>query len=149
MRATINHPLTLSDLNDPGSEFLNPDRMFREIVAEKIQLASQICISGECLRDARLDLLADHAANQLVLRLSAYVVGLPTERISVHRQWPADWVQAFKERWFPAFLLRRWPVRYERLDVDEPRFGAVCPHLKTADHSAHLRFLVEHRPCMN
>ncbi len=27
--------------------------------------------------------------------------------------YPADWWQAFKERWFPKWAKRRWPVEYE------------------------------------
>ena len=31
---------------------------------------------------------------------------------------PADWWQAVKERWFPAWALRRWPVKYQRWTLD-------------------------------
>lgn len=34
-------------------------------------------------------------------------------------QWPATWRDAFKERWFPSWAKRRWPVRYEKVAVDE------------------------------
>jgi hypothetical protein len=27
---------------------------------------------------------------------------------------PLDWWEHFKERWFPVWALRRWPVRYHR-----------------------------------
>jgi len=29
--------------------------------------------------------------------------------------YPADWWQAVKERWFPVWLLRRYPVVYKRM----------------------------------
>jgi len=32
-------------------------------------------------------------------------------------EWPADWKQAFKMRWFPAWMLGRWPVRMTRLAI--------------------------------
>lgn len=31
--------------------------------------------------------------------------------------YPADWWQAFKERWFPAWVKRRWPVKYTRYTI--------------------------------
>lgn len=34
-------------------------------------------------------------------------------------QWPATWQDAFKERWFPGWARRRWPVRYRRIEVSE------------------------------
>lgn len=33
--------------------------------------------------------------------------------------WPATWRDAFKERWFPAWARRRWPVRWRRITLDE------------------------------
>ena len=30
----------------------------------------------------------------------------------VRIEYPADWWQAFKERWFAGWMLKRWPVRY-------------------------------------
>lgn len=32
--------------------------------------------------------------------------------------YPADWWEAFKERWFPAVLLKRWPVKRTTHRVD-------------------------------
>lgn len=34
-------------------------------------------------------------------------------------RWPATWRDAFKERWFPAWAKKRWPVRYQTIAVDE------------------------------
>jgi len=33
--------------------------------------------------------------------------------------WPATWWDAFKERWYPAWAKKKWPVRYNRIHVDE------------------------------
>lgn len=35
---------------------------------------------------------------------------------------PTDWWQAFKERWYPGFLLRRYPVKYEYAACDPEQF---------------------------
>lgn len=71
------------------------------------------------------------------------VMGLGTkpEHIKVYRQWPADWWQAFKERWFPNWVLRRWPVRYETIDIDRTIYTRFCPHVKIPDNRPHISWL--------
>ena len=46
----------------------------------------------------------------LVVRLQAEVYG---KQESVEIEWPDGWVQAFKDRWFPKWAKKRWPVRME------------------------------------
>ncbi len=43
----------------------------------------------------------------------------PQESPELEERWPADWWQAFRERWFPAWWLRRWPVRYKSVSIKE------------------------------
>jgi hypothetical protein len=40
-------------------------------------------------------------------------------------EYPADWREALKERFAPAWFLRRWPVRRTRVDMEVlyPRIG--------------------------
>lgn len=48
---------------------------------------------------------------KLVVQLKGAVEARVLERQEV--RYPADWRQAFKERWFPAWALCRWPVKHE------------------------------------
>jgi len=57
-------------------------------------------------------------------------------------RYPVDWWQAVKERWFPPWLLRRYPVRYKEviavhnfpeLDPPEGVLGREFVHLKVVD----------------
>lgn len=34
-------------------------------------------------------------------------------------QWPATWKEAFKERWFPRWAKKRWPIYYRKIEVSE------------------------------
>ena len=60
---------------------------------------------------------------------------------------PADWWQHFKERWFPAWLLRRFPVRMEKFPhpVKVEAF-AVYPKLPMAlrGHTAKVDYAVHY-----
>ena len=49
-----------------------------------------------------------------VTHLTMMVLG---ERIK-EIKYPLNWVQAFRERWLPQFILRRWPVKYHIWKVD-------------------------------
>jgi hypothetical protein len=53
-----------------------------------------------------------HAEQEAMYRLRAFAARRMLQRVEV--QWPADWREAFKERWFPAWALKRWPVRYHK-----------------------------------
>ena len=61
-------------------------------------------------------------------------------------QFPRDWWQHFKQRWFPKRALRRWPVLMQdrkypvRLDITKEI--RVCPHTAlTGNRHAHMDFL--------
>ena len=50
----------------------------------------------------------------MAVRLKRYVLSerLADETVS----WPATWWDAFKDRWFPHWALRRWPVQWKHAD---------------------------------
>jgi hypothetical protein len=84
----------------------------------------------------------NHAARTLVLTLDAVVAGNDhAPRVQAKARWPANWLEAVKERWLPYRLLRFWPIRYESLEVDEPQY-LVCPHLRTDGDHKHIDFLI-------
>ena len=55
------------------------------------------------------------SASDLMMRLVQSVWGREVERQEC--VWPADWWQAFKERWYPAWAKHRWPVEYRRVEI--------------------------------
>jgi len=55
------------------------------------------------------------------------------------RKYPADWWQAFRERWFPRFVLNRWPVVYQELAV---AVRAIYPDFRPAIPDRKCRLLV-------
>ncbi len=52
--------------------------------------------------------LVEPMARRTSFCLSARVLGQEFGRDPY--EWPADWWQALKDRWFPQWALRRWPV---------------------------------------
>lgn len=51
---------------------------------------------------------------------------LPTNEI-LNRKWPSTWWDAFKVRWFPNWLLRRYPPMYETMKLYEVLSGIKIP----------------------
>lgn len=84
------------------------------IQLERFRFALQHAVSAsefENLRDnLRLDIERDMHMRCLLVRLEKEILG---ERLGTHAvRYPADWWQAAKERWFPIWAIRRWPVWY-------------------------------------
>ncbi len=67
--------------------------------------------------------------DEIVMRLKQHIFGKQVlhEVIS----YPADWKQAFKERWYPEWAKDKWPVRYttKTFDVRE-----LVPSLNIPEH---------------
>lgn len=63
--------------------------------------------------------------DQLFAQLKGYLWG---ERAYIeYVRYPDDWWEAFKERWFPRWLLKRYPVRLTEVVIDVTR---LYPHLR-------------------
>lgn len=70
------------------------------------------------------------------LKLVIQAWGFDVERLE--HKYPSNWKEAFKERWFPAWLKRRYPVKY-RVVVMEAK--AVLPKIpRSASLSLTMRF---------
>lgn len=112
---------------------------FHRFHAEKIQtvlrriLSERELLAGKMQIEARID----HVIRGMVIELTSYMIGEHRDTVSIHKRWPRNWWQAFREEWFPSWWLRRWPVQYERIDVEQKVYGPVCPHLNISDRSAH------------
>lgn len=81
---------------------------------------------------------------QLTIQLESLVAGRRGERIDIDESWPADWWEAFRERWFPVWWLRRWPVKRKGVAVHKETWR-VCPHLNCGtvpQQRRHLEFLM-------
>jgi hypothetical protein len=80
-------------------------------------------------------------AEQLALNLRAYVLAWPTERVDVEASWPANWWEAFKERWFPRWYLKRHPIQKAFVSVHREFPVKVCPHIPLKNHRKCIEFL--------
>jgi hypothetical protein len=113
-----------------------------EVHAEKVRFACMCWLSAHAVKDAvSLRVIVDPTMEGLMVQLRDFVLAIPEDRIEIQRRYPRDWWQAFRERWFPRWWLSRRPVDYEEIDIDEPKFGPVCPHSAAVPFKEHIGFL--------
>lgn len=97
---------------DALADNMKQERSEDEIILERIKLnftnsfTSEQLIAAEALF-AQTD--RDFMQNTFTAIVRGYLYGEPGPVKII--SYPADWVQAFKQRWFPAWAQRRWPVR--------------------------------------
>ena len=96
----------------PTPELVGQSRI---VTLNKLKVGFEQVISDE-LAGGNVEWMHDHLLGAMRLSIRGFLYGRKAE----HReyQWPADWWQAFKERWFPLWAKARWPVQYERRVVD-------------------------------
>lgn len=107
--------------------FVEDDTREPDVRLERIKAAVRICLSPEFLAD--VDVSGDDAfADVVAMKVKVSLWGLldSIEKI------PLNWWQAVRQRWAPAWWLRRFPVRNRDLKLyqavyfkpsDDPLFG--------------------------
>jgi len=66
------------------------------------------------LRNSEFRSMIPSQFESAVFQITTMVAG---ERIK-EIKYPLNWWQAFRERWFPKFVLDRWPVKYHTWKID-------------------------------
>ena len=92
--------------------------------------------------------IVDGICNNMILQINGFVWGEKGVKSKVIEH-PKDWKEAFKERWFPNFLLKRFPVVYTihelSFDLMYPNFKSNIPDEKYATH-CNIKVLNSYKP---
>ena len=83
----------------------------------------------EKIADFEIDTFMEWHQRKLIFRLRPFLAQVGELRIQHYIRYPKDWWEAVKERWFPVWLIKKFPVQYTVIDIDYPRYKAVCPHI--------------------
>jgi hypothetical protein len=87
------------------------------------------------LMDMELEEREDYIADQFLYELRFFLWG--KERVEQTVTYPITWVDAIKSRFFPKWLLRRYPASFNTIPVKIIR---VCPHLIEDRKERHLEW---------
>jgi hypothetical protein len=125
----------------------------REVVIQRVLFQVQQAVSESVYhqiahhleRDEREHAtgIADVIAGSIVHRFRAGLAAIGRYSHEVGFDVPADWYQALRERFAPAWWLRRWPVKTRRLSKSVTMYKAVCPHVGVRRDDTHFAFLAE------
>ena len=76
----------------------------KELTASFVHVhASRMLDDMAFLRNSvKISTYIDNVTGQMVLDMKAAVLAMPSKRVLLKVQYPADWWQAFRARWFPA-----------------------------------------------
>lgn len=98
----------------------------KEITLEKIKIALTQRISNRLL-DPQILFSEDRAFvhNAVDMQVEGYIWGERGKSETI--KYPATWRDAFKERWFPKWLLARYPVQYR---IHEISTTTLYPNFK-------------------
>lgn len=123
------------------------EREAEKVFAHKVYLSAAEVFSRAKMYTLRssvkVDAAYDVTIQGLALQMVAFVAGEPKEHLKIYRRWPRTWWDACKERWFPGWLLRRFPANYEVIDIDRTVAWSVCPHLEIPESGPHVVWLLE------
>ena len=114
---------------------------YEKLACELVEYQARVHLSGEAMLLRNLEVRShfDRMTQSLVLELRSMAAS--RERVETEEmKLPDGWWEAFKERWFPGWALKRWPVKWKRFVVTT-RVYHCCPHLDVRANGPHLEFL--------
>lgn len=123
---------------------MNSLPQIREIRVEQIKIAVRANICYDLQDGTQIKVLEETTGKNLAIELWAYIYAMPKEHIFIDRSFPKTWIDAIKNRWFPRWALKKWPIQWEHIKVDQRIYGNICPHITFPDHRQdHVIFLAE------
>ena len=135
-------PLSPDDLaKDPATQWT--DRVETVTLDVVKAVVSESVPGAITLHNLQLKATLLPHVDRLVLQLEQAIAALPGERYQQTIRYPADWWQAVRARWCPAWWLARSPVREHVEVIDLPRYGNLCPHLPIDAQHRHLTFVMQ------
>ncbi len=116
---------------------LNLNKVTLELFKRRIQSR----VSDQLLAGMQYKEFKDEVIHQMICSLEYEVFGIKrTIKKEIKR--PIDWWNAIKERFFPKWLLKRFPVNFEMIPIDI-EVWKVCPHLNRAVEYDHVSWFVQ------
>lgn len=106
--------------------------MMETIEYELQRFSASVYFAPEVLHRMEMHHVAMEAGRGTVLKIVGAVATWRQERML---KVPANWWEHFKQRWYPKWALKRWPVLYEWYDaaVILPRVPVVRPEYHTVE----------------
>lgn len=122
------------------------EMMFSTITLQRImRIVSRKHITDEAVATAIcentiFEMYRDSTLQTHVMQIVTYLWGKVNKEVAV--KYPADWKEAFKERWYPKWLLKRYPVVYVDYVI---KAYELYPDIVVPNKSYSIVLAVEHQ----
>lgn len=94
---------------------INPKLNYEAVELTKIKKAAQLCLSRKMIHDLKIDVDFDYYLDNCYIRTVKEMLALKAgDRII---RYPKNWKEAFRERWLPQWMKKRFPIKYIEYDV--------------------------------
>lgn len=122
----------MSPVTDPRYTPPSFELDIHRVQYELERFGARIIFAPEVLHSIEVRNYRDVVGERLVTELLGVVAMWKEQRVL---KVPANWWQHFKQRWFPAWALTRWPVLFEHYDagVILPKVPVVKPEFHTVE----------------
>ena len=98
-----------------GTSRVSEEDYIREVTLERMHFAIQRVIVGYDLEKIDYDLEYEGRLGvDMYIRMHTHIYGEPGKAYEEIIEYPSDWWQGLKERWFSKWLKERYPVKKER-----------------------------------
>lgn len=120
---------------------------YSEVTLESVRFACQHHLSARGFYGAPLTTVStmlDHMTNDMIVMMEREIWAEPKVTHTVRH--PLDWWEHVKQRWFPAWALKRWPVAET---VHELHIQRLYPEYIWKQERMHMRTTIairEERP---
>lgn len=103
----------------------------QQIVLERLKFYSKTYVDmADIAASMSPTVYIAHVADALIIDMVTTLAG--KREIVYDVRLPADWWSAVKDRWFPKWLLTRYPPTYRRIKVDK---ATAFPSIQIPKHS--------------
>ncbi len=94
-----------------------PDSMIATVTLERVKFFAREVVNQRHLAQlVDMEIICKRIGENLVYQLQGCLLGEQARQEIC--EYPADWFEAFKERWYPRRALVRWPVKRTKYIVN-------------------------------
>ena len=113
-----------------------------DLILDELRIGMQLEFSREeleCLTPECWAGLMEKEGTNIAVQIIRIAYGQNKQTVRI--QWPATWWEHVKDRWFPLWLKRKFPVQFEIREIDT--WAKVCPHIRVASEQIHFQWFLD------
>lgn len=107
----------------------------RDLILERLKFHALYQIP---FQNAQVDIMRAMNVDEFIARIAWESAGI--RQLVIDESFPSTWADAFRERWFPEWALKRWPVVWHRIRINKM---TVFPEIKLPEKCGRFFVLTE------